>query len=167
MWKTGLLNNYFLQFSNTNQSHMKKLMLVTFTALLFIAFKCEQRYNFVPGEAFNMEIGQKFLNIDLPAQLTITAIEEDSRCPKNVDCVWEGQVKANFLLITSEDNAQTFTLTLRADRPEESKKVINGYSYQLLKVDPYPEADKKINAEDYVLNVLVEKSEAQDTDPKF
>ena len=37
--------------------------------------------------------------------------------------------------------------------------VVNGYAYELLTVDPYPEAEKKIAIEDYVVSLEVKKAE--------
>ena len=146
---------------------MTRFLIFTFSLLMLFAFKCEREFMFSLNEAFVIKIGQEYVNLDIPAEIEVAEVVEDSRCPKNVDCVWAGQVKIKFSLETKEEEAQNLVLTLRDDRPEEDKKVINGYSYQLLSVYPYPEAGKKIEPHDYIIELVIKKSEAPDTDAKM
>ncbi len=138
---------------------MKNYFFLLTFLLLSLAFKCERLPSFNLDEPFEMKVGDKRVNTKITTVIELKEVVEDSRCPKNVNCFWEGQVKIKISLVNESKVEQDFTLTLRDDRPRDRTKVVNGYSYELLAVDPYPEEEKKIQPEDYVVKVVVKKVE--------
>ena len=63
---------------------------------------------------------------------------EDSRCPVNAMCIWEGVAKASF---TFDDGQQTHRIRLATSEvpgPETPDTTINGYKIELLNIEPYP-----------------------------
>lgn len=72
----------------------------------------------------------------------------DSRCPSGVTCVWAGQ--ANVTLQSYSNNTKNiFSLV---DSSNNSVTVDN-YLIQLVSVDPYPKAGKKILLSEYIVTL--------------
>ena len=114
------------------------LLLLSFS--LFLAKACDSGDDFTVGESFTMEPGQELTNNS--ADLTVKWLEvaEDSRCPKNTNCVWEGQAK--------------ISLTLRKGKPEQAKGTHGGYVFEALQLDPYPDG-AVIDPTSYRLQLVV------------
>ncbi|RXG19130.1 hypothetical protein DSM03_101500 [Leeuwenhoekiella aestuarii] len=77
----------------------------------------------------------------------------DSRCPKNVTCVWAGEVIVKASIYRDGKFIEERTLNMDANNSaflSSEKKEMFEYS-----VLPYPDISKgKIKQEDYVLNVV-------------
>jgi hypothetical protein len=73
-------------------------------------------------------------------------ITEDSRCPADVDCVWEGRATISLSLIAG-DTVDGVQLSIPGfvdvdSEPRSSQSaVVNGYTLTLLQLDPYPGQD--------------------------
>ena len=83
-------------------------------------------------------------------------ILEDSRCPSDVQCVWQGQAR---VLVNVEKNGQDlgdFILIDLADKEDLRIKDFNGYTIKLLKVMPYPKINEKVET-DTTIRLIVEK----------
>ncbi len=142
---------------------MTKYILFITTLLSFFAFTCERIPTFPIGESFRMKPEERRSNEEAQVVLRLDEVTEDSRCPKNTNCVWQGQVKMRFTLISADKTENSFELNLRKDRPGEAMKAYNGYTYKMTAVDPYPVAESKIAKEDYWITVEVVKGEGIDT----
>ncbi len=106
-----------------------------------------------------MKLGEKYVNTKIATVIEFTEVVEDSRCPKNTNCFWAGQIKVKFTVVYESKVEKDFVLTLRDDRPRESKALVNGYVFEMHTADPYPEAEKKIEPEDYVVSIVVKEAE--------
>lgn len=86
-------------------------------------------------------------------------IAEDSRCPSDVTCIQEGQVSAVFRVFKDGDSRQDnlLTLTLKAAQKDLATKNFAGYSFSLIKVEPYPETTKPITISDYIVTLIISK----------
>lgn len=82
----------------------------------------------------------------------------DSRCPTDVICVWEGQAEVGLSVVFETNNAPTlFTLIKRIGYDQLADTTLNGYHFNLLEVNPYPDsADDLPQKEDYTIRLLVE-----------
>jgi len=96
-------------------------------------------------ESDNIKV--KFLNVT-----------EDSRCPSGVTCVWQGQVKIFVNILENNQDLGDFSLTSRAGDKNLATQVFDGYSIQVVKVEPYPTSGKKISLLDYVATFVISKS---------
>lgn len=67
----------------------------------------------------------------------------DSRCPKNVQCIWAGNVVVNLSLLKNDKEADTDNLCLGCN-PNSDTKIfdVNGkqYKIKLIEVNPYPDS---------------------------
>ena len=80
---------------------------------------------------------------------------EDSRCPSDVTCVWEGEVKISVNVIKDKNPLGNFTLTSRAGDKDLSTQTIDNYSIQVIEVEPYPVSTRQIPLSDYVVTLVI------------
>jgi hypothetical protein len=67
--------------------------------------------------------------------LEFTTVAEESRCPANAYCVWEGN--ARILLTLTHDRATT-VVALNTSRQFPTSATFEGYYVELRRLDPYP-----------------------------
>lgn len=87
--------------------------------------------------------------------LRMDSVLNDSRCPSNVVCVWEGNAAVRFLF-TVDSIKTDFVLNTHGGNQFNSDTVIGGYSIKLLDLSPYPEDPGEILQVEYYSEVLVE-----------
>ncbi len=123
---------------------MKKIMYVLLLALIFGSCTKVEQFN-----TYDIKVGD---TIDHDKELSVTLQKiEDSRCPKDVVCVWEGEVEASLVL--DLDEASDYFVVVSSMRPDTT---IAGYKFTLIEVTPYPESTETIPQEDYVVRLLIE-----------
>jgi len=89
-------------------------------------------------------------NVDL--KIRFLGVTQDSRCPKDVQCVWPGNAR-----IKLQVNEELFTLDtqdLKSNNYTKSKSV-NGFTYTLLQLYPEKTSDKEIS--EYAIRLKIEK----------
>ncbi|HEX2614659.1 MAG TPA: hypothetical protein VHL10_04140, partial [Nitrososphaera sp.] len=92
---------------------------------------------------------------------------EDSRCPSDVTCIWEGQVSVLVDLTSASDGKSfgNFTLTIRGSGSTDnsSAMTVNGYSLRLVDVQPYPVSTQKISPSEYSAKFVLSKEDQGQT----
>lgn len=92
----------------------------------------------------SMAIGDFGINLDSVS---------DSRCPSDVQCIWQGEAKA--------------TITFKEEGKKETKEFVLGgepyvvfskYKVSVLEITPYPKSDKQIKQSDYVVKIKVQSA---------
>lgn len=83
-------------------------------------------------------------------------LTEDSRCPVNVTCVWEGQATVALNISIGGKESSSISLTSRAGHEKLAIADIEGYSIRLVKVEP-PRTRDEINFSEYIITVIVSK----------
>ncbi|EPA06140.1 hypothetical protein [Candidatus Nitrosarchaeum limnium] len=85
--------------------------------------------------------------------LTVSFSEiDDSRCPVDVTCVWEGRASVTFNVY---DKIQNQTLTLTTN--EIQSQNVGSYKITLIDVLPYPVSTTNIS-KDYVATIIISKN---------
>jgi hypothetical protein len=87
-------------------------------------------------------------------KVKFSALVEDSRCPKGVDCIWEGNAKIRVELVGAGKQPASFELNTNVEPKSASGA---GYEISLLKLDPYPNADARPKEKDYVATLSVRR----------
>lgn len=108
------------------------------------------------GVPFELAIGQ---SVSLPGsacQLAFVGIAEDSRCPKEVDCFWEGQVVVEIEISSSGNFVEMKRIIYRADKADPPAIGCGNQKIALRGVMPYPERDQKIAPAAYRTRWVVE-----------
>jgi hypothetical protein len=83
-------------------------------------------------------------------------VTEDSRCPVNVTCVWEGQATVALDISREGKSPRSVALTSRAGHEELAVADIDGYSLRLVKVEP-PKTREKIELDEYIITLTISK----------
>lgn len=66
----------------------------------------------------------------------------DSRCPANMECIWQGEVTVKLSMQIGTNQKQFFKLsTLNHPPVFRNDTTISGYKIKLVKVSPYPGDD--------------------------
>lgn len=84
-----------------------------------------------PQQSFVLLQGQTANWVDQQLKLKFENVLEDSRCPKDAQCVWAGQVRLSVSVYTSKVNLENQVLTL----PEVKPLAIDGHHLHLDAVD--------------------------------
>jgi hypothetical protein len=93
-------------------------------------------------------------------QFTFVGIQEDSRCPKDVLCVWQGQAVTSMHVAIDGVDQGDITLTLIALAPTGGSPVVTvgSYAFRLDYLSPYPSASQPTPPEQYLAAVHVQRS---------
>lgn len=130
---------------------MKNILFFSCLFLLFAAAKCEKGPTYELDQSFQLKAGESMTcNCKDKLNIQFISIKEDSRCPKNVTCVWAGQVVTSLLI-----DDQAVELALGSREKGKSSHVIDGYVVQLQKVTPYPVDSGKIAPANYAVELIV------------
>lgn len=76
---------------------------------------------------------------DSKTKVTFASVAEDSRCPEDVTCVWEGIAIVDLKLVNGSET-RTVQLATKDFEPKNVKKSFqyHGYTISLADVKPYP-----------------------------
>lgn len=122
---------------------MKYFLSVVFLCLFVLS--CDKSKNPPDG----LEAGQSFTVND--TRIIFAQVEEDSRCPCEADCIWEGVATVRLLAgsdtlrVHTTDNAGFSTTTTFGDK-----------TIRLVDLLPYPCNGQPDSQDDYRLTVAVE-----------
>jgi len=107
------------------------------------------------NEEFSLSMGQYGVVSGENLKIKFKEVTEDSRCPKDVTCVWAGRATCMIELIQSE-LSNRMMLTEPGLTDEYTKDTYEEYELTF-RVTPYPEAGKKISTDEYRLHIIVRK----------
>lgn len=97
-----------------------------------------------------------------PLEVAFLRVVEDSRCPKNVQCVRQGDAVIQLQAKSADGGFDTFQARLPGDASPTDTTVLwdiwSGYRFRLLKLDPYPQAGVTVDSSAYVATLLVRES---------
>jgi hypothetical protein len=123
------------------------------------------------GEPFRLHVGQERVlaeppgEIDAPGRTTVrfVAVAGDSRCPRDVTCVWAGDAEIEIALRreegptegggTEKEAAVHLHTAGGARMPREAQAL--GLTLRLEALDPYPETSRRIEQEEYTATLVI------------
>ena len=108
------------------------------------------------GDSFSLAVGQSASIDGEDLHIKFVDIVADSRCPLEVQCIWQGEV-ACLVEITHSGTGHQKVLTHPGLTEELSKAQFGTYQFTF-SVEPYPRAGKEIKKSEYRLNLLVTKT---------
>lgn len=109
------------------------------------------------GRAFNLRVGQQVTLKGERLRIKFVAVEGDSRCPKDVTCIWAGNAAVQLVVTTSAGGEERLTLNTGRGSSLAGEARYLGYTLELVDLRPYPRSTQKIAAGDYVVTLLVSK----------
>ncbi len=133
---------------NKKEPIMKYLLIYS----AFLLIQCNNSgtpLNPAPGHEFEINYGQSRTLDNYPLTIKFKNVIEDSRCPENAVCVWEGNAR-----IAIEVSQKDFILNTVLE-PEEIDYL--GFKIRLIEVYPYPKINEQIEIEDYTIKLVVDK----------
>ena len=143
---------------------MSKIYLLSHPLLIaFIIFNiCNDDGIFEPGgektlllgDTLNVNYGETLRNFEEHIRITFDTLYEDSRCPVDVVCFWEGNARLGF---TFGHIHQKAGLTLNTYSGFKRDTTVYNYRISLIDVLPYPHSDSTFTAEDYIAQIVVDR----------
>jgi hypothetical protein len=131
------------------------LLLTVLVVLLSAGFACGLAdIEADLGEEFSLAIGQKAIITGEDLEIRFREVSEDSRCPRDVICVWEGEVVC-LLEVTRGGVSEQITLTQSGLTDQPAREFYQDYVFTF-NVEPYPEeAEKPIKSSEYRLRLTL------------
>uniref|UniRef100_UPI00404884E6 hypothetical protein n=1 Tax=Roseivirga sp. TaxID=1964215 RepID=UPI00404884E6 len=96
----------------------------------FCVLSCQEEYELFEGGEFYLKLNQPVTLID-GSILELTSVE-DSRCPEELECIWEGRA-AITLNWKREENFE-----LQLNDVEYQAEIVQQYTLSLIELTPYP-----------------------------
>ena len=106
------------------------------------------------GEEFSLAIGQTASITGEDMEVTFLDVIEDSRCPKDVVCVWEGRVTCSVEFRQPGQASKTVMLTQQGLTDEAAVETFQGYRIAF-QVNPYPEEAAPVPRDEYRLVLTI------------
>ncbi len=117
----------------------------------------------------SLKEGQNIFLEEQKMNVTFKKINEDSRCPKGTNCIWEGvaSVEVEFVGLATRPRTYKISTIDNASKGYEKTIVFDGYEISLVDISPFPTKKKGFeqNKGDYTIELKLEKK--YKTDPKL
>ena len=142
---------------------MKYNILVLAAALLLWNFQCAKDEEsptssefFELGKPFDVQFGTNYTESAGALSLQLNNVISDSRCAKDVDCVWAGSTEA-ALFFYDNTHQQTDTLSSNHYGGWTDSTTFQGYKIKFVGVAPEAISNQEIPLADYRLKLVVTK----------
>ena len=144
---------------NAKTISMKTLNLFVFLIIATLFTACDKKndgnpLDFQLGQPFELAFGDTADCACDMLSVTFADVLEDSRCPSDAVCFWEGRAIVQ-LKVDRADGQSTVELTSRAGHEELARDTLDGLVFELLEVSPYPVTTTPIEEDDYRIELLV------------
>src|SRR5687767_9249594 len=106
-----------------------------------------------PDVAFSLPVGKTAGVSGSTTRVTFRQVREDSRCPTNVVCVWEGDAKIELLPVRDGTVGQAVVLSLHT--PNEAQ--VGDLSVRFVGLTPYPATPDPSSPRQYVAELVVRR----------
>lgn len=140
-----------------------KLLLPEFIFLIFILLTagCEKTQNTISSENGKIVVGTpsyvsllKSYKINDSLYFSIDSIN-DYRCPRDVECVWSGDVDLLFDII--QNGVKTDTL-IHALTNRNNPFILYGYKWDVVEVSPQRFEHQVLKPADYQIEILIQNN---------
>lgn len=98
------------------------------------------------GREFTLRVGQTAVVDDTGLRLALARVAADSRCPVDVQCVWEGDAAVS-VEIDDRSAPRSYELHTSGRYPREVTH--GGYRVTLVRLDPAPHSSGPLSPSDY------------------
>ena len=127
-------------------------MKIVFTFLLFVTLTASA-FAAVPQDGKVVVQVEKEKSVSgMPLKIKFVKMVEDSRCPKDVNCVWAGNAR---ITVKVTKNGRSSLLELNSNMGDPP--VFDGYRFTLVKLTPEPASNIRINPSGYMATISVQK----------
>jgi hypothetical protein len=105
------------------------------------------------GETFSLRYQQSATVAGEGLKLVFAKVAEDSRCPKDVQCVWEGNGRVE--VTAAKAGSETQTLELNTSSRYKASAAYLTYRIAMTGLAPYPSSAHPIGPSDYCVELRV------------
>ncbi len=128
--------------------------VIVLTAFL-VASNCGGAYNSQAriDEEFSLSVGQRAFIVQENLAIKFKEVLEDSRCPRDVTCIWAGRVTCAIEL-TKAGVVNELLLSQSGLTNGYSSESYDGYELSF-RVTPYPKSGEKIAQDKYRLHLII------------
>jgi hypothetical protein len=109
-------------------------------------------------QPFQLKLGEKAVVKRRNLIVQFLKVKEDSRCPKNLDCLWAGQATVVVNVVQNGKSLGNLELTRSANQSTVVSKPLTGHHLKLVNLLPYPVANQPISAASYVASFVISRS---------
>ena len=139
---------------------MKTLISLSFScfvSLFYLACTKNDNADFSTklGESFELAFEATTELSDVEIKVTFEDIVEDSRCPENSVCVWEGLIKL-ALNLEIDGNLHEIELIDHVGHPQKAQAIIGERIIRLISVEPAKLTANQIPKDEYVIMLVIE-----------
>jgi len=141
------------------------LISICLLSVLVLSTGCgEKAREYEPGQEFTLPIGEEAEIKGEDLRLEFLEVTADSRCPKNVECIWAGEAKYK-LRFTKGEILKQIEIT---EPGAEGQVSYAWHGYEIrTSLEPYPQDPGDIEAGDYKLRMSVSKLPEYELDTEF
>jgi hypothetical protein len=82
----------------------------------------------------------------------------DSRCPKDANCIWAGEIRIQLQIFSGTDTLVTLELTTREPTAEVTVDQ-KTYVIEMTRAEPYPMSQHQIDPERYIVTLEVTRKD--------
>ncbi|MFQ5969190.1 MAG: hypothetical protein ACE5J2_01660 [Nitrososphaerales archaeon] len=108
------------------------------------------------GTQFQLKINQTALIEPINVMVKFVDVVEDSRCPADVVCVWEGRATILVKITDAHEGDVIAELNL-ATTADFAVKAFDGHYIGLVNIQPYPVSTQRIEPSEYIAALAVSK----------
>ena len=105
------------------------------------------------GREFTLAVGQSTLVDGSALRLTLMAVTDDSRCPTDVQCVWEGDARVSVTVASTDLPRTSYELHTSGRFAQEAAHGL--YRVRLVQLHPTPRSGASIPAGEYRARLVV------------
>jgi len=139
---------------------MKTLISLSFSCFVSLFYlACNKSDDVIPsstlGASFELAFEATTELSDANIKVTFTDMLEDSRCPEDRVCAWEGLVNV-ALNLEIDGTPHAIELIDQAGHPQKAQTVIDGRTVRLVSVEPAKLTANEIAKDEYVIVLVIE-----------
>lgn len=109
------------------------------------------------GKQLKLRVGQRTVLKGESLRIKFVAVSNDSRCPKNVTCVWAGNAEVLLEVGPRSGRGKSLKVNTNASRQLSDEGKYGRYTVKLLELSPHPLDGRKIAARDYTATLLISR----------
>ncbi|MDP4262591.1 MAG: hypothetical protein Q8941_08675 [Bacteroidota bacterium] len=119
---------------------MRLFVLIIFLACTGLLVACRKNGNESSKTSLNIKLHDCTGHIfrDNSINLCFDSVISDSRCPANVECIWQGAATCKFSFLKN-NGTYPLTLSTLSLGPFKKDTTLLGYKIELMNLTPYPE----------------------------
>lgn len=123
-------------------------------ALLLVIASCKKPAAQVNENYISVNKCQAFNRDGKILTLCLDSVIQDSRCPINTVCVWQGIAVAQFTA-SSQNTKEVITLATNKFEPYTRDTTLSGFKIEFINLTPHKDMGKPFNYKDYVAEVKI------------